>query len=81
MALSNNGFEAEIQSWQSMAESLREPDSSPFREMLNHCREYASAIDGHNSPFPTEGLFIAILFMQFKIIRWLEREIARFRHY
>ncbi len=77
MDLSNDKYEQEIQSWQSMADALREPDRSLFPEMLNLCREYAPAITAHDSRFAGEGLFMALLFMQFKTICWIAGEVAR----
>ena len=78
-ALSDSDIVKEIESWRRFADALREEDRDLFREMMRLCYEYIPAMEAKASPFPSESLFMGLLFLQHKTITWLRREIERLR--
>lgn len=79
MALSDSEVIAEIESWRRFADVLRAEDRELFREMIRLCYEYIPAMEAKASPFPSEPLFMSLLFLQHKTITWLTREIERLK--
>jgi len=75
MTLSDSEVVEEIESWRRFADVLRAEDRELFREMLRLCYEYIPAMEAKASPFPSEPLFMSLLFMQHKTITSLRREI------
>jgi hypothetical protein len=68
----------EIESWKGFADSLpAEEDRTTFTKMLNNCYKYAKAINANAQPFPSEPVFMALLFSQHKMIEWLEGQISK----
>lgn len=71
-----NILTTEIESWRGFADSLKsEEDRNIFLKMLNVCQKYALAINGKETPFPTEPLIMALLLTQHKMISWLSRPV------
>jgi hypothetical protein len=59
----------EIVSWKSFRDSLSsKEDRESFRDILNDCYKYATAINAKGQPFPTEPLIMALLLSQHKMI-------------
>jgi hypothetical protein len=79
MTLSDAEIIEEFDSWQRFADALRAEDRALFEEMLKGCYEYFPAIQARDSPFPTEALFMSLLFMQHKTIVWLASEVERLK--
>ncbi len=79
MALSDSDIVEEMESWRRFADALRAEDRELFREMMRLCYEYAPAMQAKASPFPSEPLFMSLLLMQHKMIRWLTREVERLK--
>ncbi len=71
-------FENEKRAWDSFQDSLRAEDKELFRDMLNLCSRYATAIRV-SSKTSSEALFMTILFLQDRILKWIEGEINRIR--
>lgn len=71
-------FENEKRSWDSFQDSLRAEDKELFRDMLNLCSKYATAIRV-SSKTSSEALFMTILFLQHRILTWLSQEIKRLK--
>ena len=71
-------FENEKEAWDSFQDSLRAEDRELFRDMLNLCSKYATTIRVSFKP-STEALFLTILFLQHRILRWVESEVKRLR--
>ena len=46
-------------------------DKAEFVKMMRRCFKYARSIEVKTEPFENEALFMALLFEQDKIIRWL----------
>jgi hypothetical protein len=67
----------EIESWKGFADCLRAYDRKTFTKMLNNCYKYAKANNAKGEPFPTETLITALLFLQHKLIEWLEEQISK----
>jgi hypothetical protein len=79
MTLSDSDIVEEIESWRRFADALRAEDRELFREMMRLCYEYIPAMEAKASPFPSEPLFMSLLFLQHKTITWLKREIERLK--
>ena len=53
----------EIESWKGFVDRLpTEEDRKTFTKMLNGCYKYAKAINAKAQPFPSEPVFMALLF-------------------
>ena len=79
MTLSDSDLIQELESWGHFAAALRADDKALFNEMLRLCYEYFPAIQAHESPFPSEGLFMSILLTQHKTIIRLASEVDRLK--
>ncbi len=79
MSLSGDEVGREIESWRGFAEALRGEDRELFEEMMRCCYEYAPAMQVKASPFPSEALFMGLLFMQQKSIVSLTKEVERLK--
>jgi hypothetical protein len=79
MTLSDSDVVKEIDSWGRFADVLRTDDRELFKEMMRLCYEYIPAMEAKGSPFPSEPLFMSLLFVQHKTIAWLRREVERLR--
>ena len=75
MTFSDSELIEEFESWDGFADALRPEDKALFREMLRFCYEYFPAMQARESPFPSEGLFMSILLMQYKSIIWLANQV------
>ena len=79
MTLTDSDIVEEIESWRRFADALRADDRELFKEMMRLCYEYIPAMEARASPFPSEPLFMSLLFLQHKTITWLRREIERLK--
>jgi hypothetical protein len=79
MALLDSDIVKEIESWRRFADVLRTDDRELFKEMMRLCYEYIPAMEAKGSPFPSEPLFMSLLFVQHKTIERLRREVERLR--
>jgi hypothetical protein len=79
MTLSDSDIIEELDSWQRFADALRADDRALFNEMLRLCYEYFPAMQARDSPFPTEALFMSLIFVQHKTIVWLAAEIEKLK--
>ncbi len=79
MSLSEDEVGQEVESWRGFAEALRAEDRELFNEMMRRCYEYAPAMHVKASPFPSEALFMGLLFMQHKAILWLTKEVEKLK--
>jgi hypothetical protein len=70
----NDPVKKEIEAWKGFEYTLRKPNSSLFKHMLNEClenEEYAEAFKSKGSQFSAESLFMALIFQQQKMISGL----------
>ncbi len=79
MSLGGGEMAKELESWRGFADALRAEDRELFREMLNQCHEILPAMEAKSSPFPSEALFMGLIFLQHKTISWLEGEVERLK--
>lgn len=64
-----------IDSWKGFADVMPAEDRADFDRMMSKCYRYASSVEVKAKPFENEALFMALLFEQEKIIRWLLTKI------
>jgi hypothetical protein len=79
LSLSESSIVEEIESWRRFADALKADDRELFREMIRLCYEYIPAMQARDSPAPSESLFMALLLVQHKTIRWLVKEVERLK--
>ena len=65
----------EIESWSSYEYALRKEDSEYFHKILHECHKYSEAINIRGGLLPTEPMIMALLLIQYKMIRILLRII------
>jgi hypothetical protein len=65
----------EIQRWNSFARALRSDDREAFEQLMDACRNYASAGSNATRPILFEPMIISILLNQQKRINTLEKEL------
>ena len=68
-----------MESWRGFGDALRAEDRELFREMMRECCEFLPAMEAKSSPFPSESLFMGIIFLQHKTILWLQKEVDRLK--
>lgn len=68
-------LDMEIQGWSSFARALRSDDKEAFEQLMDACRNYASAGSNATRPILFEPMIISILLHQQKRLNTLEREL------
>jgi len=68
-------LDIEIQSWSGFARALRNEDREAFEQMLDACRNYASAGSNATRPVLFEAMVMSILLFQQKKLTKLEAEL------
>lgn len=72
-------LDAEIQEWNSYARALRNEDRAAFEQIMDACRNYASAGSNATRPVVFEPMVITILLYQQKKLNQLEKELNAIR--
>lgn len=72
-------LDREIQRWIGFARALRKEDRAAFEQMMDACRNYASAGSNATRPVIFESMIMSILLHQQKTINRLEKEIDAIR--
>jgi len=70
-------LENEIKKWDGFSKALRNDDREAFEQMMNACRNYASAGSNATRPVLLEAMFMSILLAQQKALTEIKRDIAR----
>lgn len=70
--------EEEVQSWKGFADALRMKDREAFMEMMNMCRSYGVEIEAAERPVTSEAMFMTILLVQHKMIKWLQHQLSEY---
>ncbi len=70
-------LDEEIESWKGFPWALRKEDAEVWERMMRGMREYEYATKKSGKWLTTEPFFMAMLFMQYKTIRSLEKEAER----
>ena len=64
----------EVQRWSGFARALRKADRAAFEQLMDICRNYASAGSNATRPILFEAMVMSILLHQQKILNKLEKE-------
>ena len=70
--------EEEIRSWRGFADALRSKDRVVFMEMMSMCRRYGVEIEAADRPVTSEAMFMTILMVQHKMIKWLQHQLSEY---
>jgi hypothetical protein len=73
-------LENEIQKWEGFSKALRTGDREAFDQMMNACRNYASAASSATRPVLLEAMFMSILLAQQKSILEIKKDIAQLKN-
>jgi hypothetical protein len=68
-------LDAEIQSWNGFLKALRSDDREAFEQILDACRNYASAGSNSTRPVLFEAMTMSIMLFQQKKLLKLEKEL------
>ena len=72
-------LDKELQRWSGFARALRKEDRTAFEEMMDVCRNYASAGSNATRPVMFESMVMSILLHQQKTLSELEKDIDAIR--
>ena len=72
-------LDMEIQEWNGFAKALRSEDREAFEQILDACRNYASAGSNTTRPVLFEAMAMSILLSQQKKLIKLEKELNAFK--
>ena len=68
-------LDKEVQRWSGFARALRKGDRTAFEQMMDACRNYASAGSNATRPVMFESMVMSILLHQQKTLNELEKGI------
>lgn len=77
MSLGKSKVVKEIESWRPFGEALRTEDRELYRQMMQQCYEYLPSMEARAEPFPSESLFMGLIFLQHRIIEQLTRKVEK----
>jgi len=72
-------LDKELQRWSGFARALRKEDRTAFEQMMDACRNYASAGSNATCPVMFEPTVMSILLYQQKTLNKLEKDIDAIR--
>ena len=72
-------LDRELQRWSGFARALRKDDRESFDQLMDICRNYASAGSNSTRPVLFEPMVMSILLHQQKILNRLEKELLAAR--
>ncbi|MGB9134659.1 MAG: hypothetical protein WCC63_03615 [Candidatus Bathyarchaeia archaeon] len=72
-------LDRELQGWSGFAKALRSDDRAAFEQIMDACRNYASAGSNATRPVVFESMVMCVLLHQQKTLNGLERELAAAR--
>lgn len=72
-------LENEIKRWDGFSKALRNDDREAFEQMMNACRNYASAASNATRPVLLEAMVMSILLAQQKALMEIKREVESIR--
>jgi len=72
-------LDRELQRWSGFARALRKEDRKVFDQLMDICRNYASAASNAARPILFEPMVMSILLHQQKILNRLEKELLAVR--
>lgn len=65
----------EVQRWSGFARALRKEDRAAFEQLMDICRNYASAGSNATRPVLFEAMVMSVLLHQQKLLSKLEKEL------
>ena len=68
-------LDREVQRWSFFARALRKEDRTTFEQIMDICRNYASAGSNATRPILFESVVLSILLHQQKILNKIERKL------
>lgn len=69
-------LDKEVQRWSGFARALRKDDRETFEQLMDICRNYASAGSNATRPVMFEAMIMCIIVEQQKILNRLKKEIV-----
>lgn len=69
-------LDKEVQRWSGFARALRKEDRETFEQLMDICRNYASAGSNATRPVMFEAMVMCILVEQQKVLNRLKKDIA-----
>ena len=72
-------LDRELQRWSGFARALRKDDRIAFEQLMDICRNYASASSNSTRPILFEPMVMSILLNQQKILSKIEKEFDAIR--
>jgi hypothetical protein len=75
LSLGRSKIVREIRSWSPFGDALRVDDRELYRKMVQDCCEYLPSMEARAEPFPSEALFMGLIFLQHRIIDQLTRQL------
>ena len=69
-------LDKEVQRWSGFARALRKDDRETFEQLMDICRNYASAGSNATRPVMFEAMVMCILLEQQKMLNRLKKEVA-----
>ncbi len=68
-------LDREVQRWSGFARALRKEDRAAFEQLMDICRNYASAGSNATRPVLFEAMVMSVLLHQQKLLNKLEKEL------
>jgi len=68
-------LDREVQRWSGFARALRKEDRAAFEQLIDICRNYASAGSNATRPVLFEAMVMSVLLHQQKLLNKLEKEL------
>jgi hypothetical protein len=68
-------LDREVQRWSGFARALRKEDRVAFEQLIDICRNYASAGSNATRPVLFEAIVMSVLLHQQKLLNKLEKEL------
>jgi hypothetical protein len=75
MSLGKSKIIKEIESWRPFGDALRADDRELYTQMMQRCCEYLPSMEVRAEPFPSDALFMGLIFLQHRIIEQLTKKI------
>lgn len=75
MASYRIALDREVQRWSGFARALRKEDRAAFEQLMDICRNYASAGSNATRPVLFEAMVMSVLLHQQKLLNKLEKEL------
>jgi len=67
----------EIEGWKPFGEALRADDRELYMEMMERVCEYLPSMEVSAEPFPSDSLFMGLIFLQHRMIERLTERIEK----